>query len=125
MDESIVEAMQAWGAPPEDIEKVRAQLPDPDAQPLDETFAVHADNAPVIEAFTALRTQWTYVTSFTAVPGGGFLPVSHRVGINYAALIAWVQQHARPRRRRALIADLRVMETAVLIADQEKRTEKE
>lgn len=117
--------MQAWGAPPEDIAKVRAQLPDPDARSLDETFPVHADNVPVIEAFRALQTQWLYVTSFVGVPSGGFSPVSQRVGINYAALIAWVQQHARPRRRRALIADLRVMETAVLIADQELRKEKE
>lgn len=114
MDDSIIEQMQAWGAPPEEIAKARAQLPDPDAPRDGDEFPIHRENVPVIEAFLALRTQWTYAGA-----------AGQRMGLNYAALIAWVQQHARPRRRRALIADLRVMECAVLVADKEQRTEKE
>lgn len=113
-DLSIVEAMEAFGAPAEDIEAVRAQVL-ADAQPEEpEAFGVYAENLPTVSAFLALRTQWNYAGM-----------VGQRTGFNYAGVSAWLQQNIKPRRRRALFNDLQVMEHAVLQADYELRKQNE
>lgn len=104
--------MAAWGAPAEDIERVRAQV-DAAAESSAgdaETFGVYAENLPIVHAFTALRTQWQY-----AGMGGT------RVGFLYAGVIAWINTNVRRRHRRALLSDLQLMEGAVLTADHELR----
>lgn len=113
-DLSIVEAMEAMGAPAEDIEAVRAQVlaEAPPEEP--EAFGVYADNWITVCAFQAVRTQWVYA----GIQG-------QRVGFNYSAVLDWVKAHIKPRRRRALFNDLQVMERAVLQADHEQRKNNE
>lgn len=113
-DLSIVEAMEAMGAPPEDVEAVRAQVlaEAPPEEP--EAFGVYADNLRAVSAFLAVSTQWVYAGM-----------VGQRVGFNYSAVWDWLKAHIKPRRRRALFNDLQVMEKAVLLADQEQRKNNE
>lgn len=113
-DLSIVEAMEAMGAPPEDVEAVRAQVMAEAPPEAPEAFGVYADNLPTVSAFLALRTQWNYAGM-----------VGQRTGFNYAGVSAWLQAHIKPRRRRALFNDLQVMEHAVLQADHEQRKNQE
>lgn len=77
-------------------------------------FGVYAENLPVVNAFVRLRTQWQYAGM-----------AAQRVGLNYAGVISWVALNFRPRRRRALVADLQLMESAVLTADFEQRKKEE
>lgn len=111
----LLEAMQAWGAPPEEVDAVRAQLA-ASAPPADgDAFGVHRDNWPSVSAFRALGTQWVYA----GMDG-------QRVGMDYAGVCAWLAAHVpRPRRRRPLLRDIQAMEHAVLQADQEKRQQEE
>ena len=106
--------MQAWGAPAEDIDKVRAQIASAAPAPQQESFCVYAENIPSVNVFVQLRTQWQYA----GMDG-------QRVGLNYAAATAWLALHLHPRRRRAVMADLQTMENAVLIADRELRKKEE
>lgn len=114
-DESILEAMAAWGAPAEDIAAVRSRIEAEAVKATDsaETFGVYADNLATVHAFQAVSTQWQYA---------GF---GQRVGYLYAGVIAWINFNVHRRRRRALLADLQVMERAVLGADHELREKKE
>lgn len=112
LDESIVEAMQRMGAPPDAV--ARAQALAEAAPPEEEAFGVYAENLPSVNAFTDLRTQWRHAGMH-----------GQRMGLDYAGVSAWLDLFIRPRRRRALMADLMVMESAVLKADQEKREKEE
>lgn len=116
-DESVLDAMQAWGAPPEEIDQVREQLAASAARAPGggEAFQVHADNWQTVGAFLALRTQWGYAGM-----------EAQRIGLDYQAVCAWVEQHvARPRRRRPLLRGIQVMEHAVLQADHERKEKEE
>ncbi len=112
-DESIVEAMQAWGAPPEEIEAVRANLAP--ARPEPEAFGVYADNWPTVTAFYALRTQWDRAGMD-----------ARRSCLPFDRARAWVETYIRPRRRwREVLHGLHVMEQATLQADHEQRETEE
>jgi hypothetical protein len=75
-----------------------------------EELAVWLENWPAVEIFGALQTQWT------VAPSGSL------VGLRYEALPLVFNLHRiRRRRRRRLFEDLRIMETAVLTALQERR----
>lgn len=111
VDDSIVEAMSAFGAPPQAI--AAAQALAHAEPPEEEAFGIYADNVATVNAFTALRTQWQY-----AGMNG------QRTGLSYAGVAAWLDVF-RPRQRRTLMADLQLMEAAVLQADQEKREKEE
>ena len=106
--------MQAWGAPAEEVDRVRAQIASTAPAQQQESFGVYAENIPSVNAFVALRTQWQYA----GMDG-------QRVGLNYAAATAWLTLHLRPRRRRAVMTDLQTMESAVLIADRELQKKEE
>lgn len=107
--------MAAWGAPAEDIEAVRVRIEAEAEKGGDDadTFNVYAENLPTVHAFQAVSTQWQYA---------GF---GQRVGYLYAGVIAWINFNVHRRRRRALLADLQLMERAVLGADYELREKKE
>lgn len=112
VDDSIVEAMQAYGAPPDAI--AAAQALAEARPPAQEAFVVYADNQAAFDAFVTLRTQWQYAGM-----------AGQRVGLDYAGVSAWLAVFVRPRRRRALMTDLLLMESAVLQADHEKREKEE
>lgn len=115
-DETTLEAMQAFGAPQEEIDQVRKRIAEGDraAPSPDECFPVHADNLQTVSAFLALRTQWQYA----GMDG-------QRTGLNYAGVCAWLAQHTRPRRRRPLMQGIQTMEHAVLVADYERKQKEE
>lgn len=109
-DHSVLDAMQAWGAPQAEIDQVRAQL-DAAAPPTDdEPFAVHADNWTTVMAFRALGGRWQYAGM-----------AGQRTGFDWAGVEAWIDRHVRRRRRRELSNGLQVMEHAALLADAELR----
>lgn len=116
-DETTLEAMQAWNAPQEEIDQVRARIAEREraAPSPDECFPVYADNLPTVSAFLALRTQWVYA----GVDG-------QRTGLNYAGVCAWIDKHVpSPRRRRPLMQGIQTMEHAVLVADYERKQQEE
>lgn len=113
-DYSVLEAMDAWGAPQDEIDQVRTQL-DQAAQPTsDEPFGVYAENWGPVMAFCALGARWQYA----AMAG-------QRTGLDWAGVEAWIDRHVRRRRRRSLSTDLQTMERAVLHADREQREKEE
>lgn len=115
VDESVIEAMEAWGAPPEQIAAVYARIEADRAPKEQETFGVYAENMPVAQAFMDLRTQWVR-TGFNG----------QRTGLNYAAVISWLALFFhRTKTRQQLMKDLQLMEMAVLQADHELKKEEE
>lgn len=115
-DYSVLEAMEAWGASAEDLDKVRARIDAAaNAPPAEgEAFGVYAENLPVVAAFEALRTQWQYAGM-----------AGQRMGFCYAGVTAWLELFVHRRQRRTVMHGLQVMERAVLVADQEQRDKKE
>lgn len=102
--------MQAWHAPPEDIERMRTRIEAAATAPDEEAaFGVYAENLPIVHAFQAVRTQWQYAGM-----------AGQRMGLNYHGVEAWIDRHIPRRRRRALSSYLQVMEHAVLQADHEQ-----
>lgn len=108
--------MEAYGASAEQIEAVRARIEANRTAPSADqsTFAVYAENFPVVVAFQALSTQWQYAGM-----------AGQRMGFCYAGVSAWIDRFIHRRKRRAFMSDLQVMERAVLAADQEQRDKKE
>lgn len=113
IDESVLEAMRAFGAPAEDIERA-AQLLEDSQAPERQLFEVHHDNLRSIRAWLRVSTQW----QFAGMEGV-------RVGLNYAGVWAWLRAHMRPRLQRAVMADIEVMEHAALQAFHEIREAEE
>lgn len=106
--------MEAWGAPQDEIDQVRARL-DQDAQPAsEEHFGVYADNWEAVMVFRALGARWQHAGM-----------VGQRTGFDWAGVEAWIDRHIHRRRRRALSADLLTMERAALQADSEQRKQEE
>ena len=115
VDESIVEAMRAWGAKADDLARAQT-LADAAAPDDDKPFELWPENADSLNVFRALGTQWIYA--------GEMQP--RRVGMRYEGVIAWLENHIpRRKKRRSLMNDLQAMELAVLQADRELRAEKE
>ncbi len=113
VDDGIVEAMRAMGAPPQAIAQAQAlaEVAPPEARP----YCLWHDNARAFELFLAVRTQWVYA--------GGM--AVQRIGLNYAGVLAHLQINVPRRYHRALMQDLQAMEAAVLIADAELRKQRE
>lgn len=99
-DDTVVAGLEAAGAPPEVIERARAQA-------VREDCYVWADNWPVFEVFAALSGQWRYVQ------GGMNPPVA--IGLDYVALDVTLRLMDVPRKKRSdMFRMLRVMEAEVL-----------
>ena len=115
VDASVIEAMEAWGAPPEQIAAVYARIEADKAPKPQETFGVYAENMPAAQAFLDLRTQWVR-TGFNG----------QRTGLNYAAVLDWLALfYPKTKTRQQLMKDLQLMELAVLQADHELRQQEE
>lgn len=106
--------MQAWGAPQDEIDQVRASLEQQAAAAVAQDFPVFEENRASVAAFTALSSQWRYAGE-----------THQRIGLDYGGVTAWLGLHSKPRRRRALFSDLQTMEWAVLQADRELREQQE
>lgn len=114
VDDAVVQAMRAWNAPPEEIAKVQAVAAAARDQADARPFALWRENALSFHHFHEVRTQWVYA----GMEG-------RRMGLNYAGVHAHLETHAPRRKRRSLMADVQLMEKAVLQADAELRQKKE
>lgn len=106
--------MQAYDAPQQDIDQVRAQLDAAAPQHTDESFAVHADCWATVTLFCTLGARWQYAGM-----------AGQRTGLDWAGVEAWIDRHARRRQRKELSAGLHIMEHAALLADRELRAAEE
>lgn len=88
---------------------------EPDA-PVEDHVEVWDVNWSSLKAFLGCETQWRV----TPVASDGRTVELMRLGLDYAGVNA-VLDHRRPRTRRAVFADLQVMETAALDAFAEAR----
>ncbi|WP_165847993.1 DUF1799 domain-containing protein [Paraburkholderia lacunae] len=105
-DDTVVAGLEAAGAPPEVIERARAQA-------VREDCYVWADNWPVFEVFAALSGQWRYL------PGGTGPPVA--LGFDYVAVDVTLRLMDVPRKKRSeMFRLLRVMEAEVLDVFRER-----
>lgn len=99
MSEADIEALQA-----QDREALEQSVADVD-------FEVHPDNWDSWLFFLTVQTQWLYAASAMG---------AQRVGLSYAGVESGARMSGRPRHRwPALLADLKVIEVAVLQADAE------
>lgn len=114
MDEQILQAMRAFGAPAHEIERAAQLIEDKAHASEQANFEIHHDNLRSVRAWQRISTQWQYA---------GMSGV--RVGLNYAAVVAWVQLQIPRRWRRSVMSDLELMERAALQALQEIRAEEE
>ena len=114
MDDSVLEAMRAFGAPAEDIERAARLIEDGSKGLEPVAFEVHHDNLRSVRAWQGVSTQWQFA---------GMAGV--RVGLNYAGVLAWLQIHVRPRLQRAVMGDIELMERAALQALNEIREAEE
>ncbi len=101
--------MQDYGAPPDEIAQARAAMvARAEATEVQQTFAVHADNWPSVQAFVAVQTQWVY-----AGMNG------QRCALDYGCVLSWIDHFVPRHDRRQVFTDLQLMERAVLAADRE------
>ena len=114
MDDSVLEAMRAFGAPADDIERAAQLIEDGGKAAEHAAFEVHHDNLRSVRAWLGISTQWQFA---------GMAGV--RVGLNYAGVLAWLQIHVRPRLQRAVMGDIELMERAALQALNEIREAEE
>lgn len=115
----MLEAMQAMGAPAEDIERVAAAIEAQRAilEKPPESFGVWAENWGVVLAWLDVQTQWRLV-SITSGLGGAQLV---HVGLDYAGVAAWMDLFVPRRQRREIMTGLQLMERAALEAMNEIR----
>lgn len=107
VDDSVIEAMQAYGAPPEAIAQAQALIT-PAAEPPSNDIEIWPENVQAVDAFFAVQTQWVRQSM-----------TGHRVSLNYPGVWCVLDRMYPLRRRRRLFASLQVMELAVLEADAE------
>lgn len=110
-DASLIESMRQWGADDDDIEALKA---DRRQQTEDEAAChVHPDCWDSVMLFLWVQTQWIWA--------GGGLGSARRMGLNRAGVEAELRMRAIPLLRwPELLADLQVIELAVLEADAER-----
>jgi hypothetical protein len=100
--------MEAMGAPPEVIEEAKRR-----AQPEEEIFWVYEENWESVLFFFALQTQWKV---------GG---MGGHIGLDYAGVEAAIRVNEIPRnKRKALFADIQIMESAAMKALNKKHEAK-
>ncbi|WP_280189070.1 DUF1799 domain-containing protein [Delftia sp. PS-11] len=119
----MLEAMQAMGAPAQDIERVAAAIEAQRAilEKPPETFGVWAENWDVVMAWLDVQTQWRIVPVPMGLDGSKLV----HVGLDYAGVAAWLDLFAQQRKRREIMAGLQMMERAALSALHEIRQQQE
>lgn len=110
MDEQILAAMRAFGAPAQEIERAAQLIEDKVSAAEQADFEVHHDNIRSVRAWQRISTQWL----FAGMDGV-------RVGLNYAGVVPWVQLQIPRRWQRSVMADIELMERAALQALHEIR----
>lgn len=110
VDEEAAQALRRVGVKEEDIDAALAQEAQAEAMPEIEDFEVYEDCWESVRFFLTVQTQWIFA-------GMG----AQRVGLNYpgvesGARMAGVRRSLWP----GLLADLQVMENAVLEADTKR-----
>lgn len=121
MDDGLVQSLRLAGATEADIAQVVAERgeatpDDPDEDDADDAraFAVEPDNWDNWLIFLAVSTQWVWVSS-------GMTDAA-RVALNNPGVESGLRMMRIKRKRwPAVFADLRVIEQAVLVADNEMR----
>ena len=116
VDDEVAEGLRRIGVIEADIAAAQ------DVQPEDEVeavFEVHADCWKSVMFFLKVETQWTWVTTGVHVPQVGIELRGMRAGFSYAAVEAGMRMVGiKPHQRAGLLADLQVMEKAVLSAEK-------
>lgn len=106
--------MRAFGAPAAQIERMEQTLQERKAQQttgeLAGHFGVWADNWPAVMAWLRVETQWR-----TAGMAGVM------TGLDYAAVISWVQLFVKRGERKEIMQAIQTMERAALDAMAELR----
>lgn len=121
MDDGLVQSLRLAGATEADIAQVvaeRGEAPpdDPDEDDADDAsaFAVEPDNWDNWLIFLAVSTQWVWAS----MGMGG----AARVALNYSAVESALRMQGIKRKRwPGVFADLRHIERAVLVADNDMR----
>lgn len=115
-DANVSDGLRAMGVDEADIEAMLESQRSEEEQAArkfgcEVDFEVHEDCWETCLFFLAVQTQWGYA------PGG---MAAQRVGLNYAGVESGMRMSGKPRRAWPdLLADLQVMELAVLQADAE------
>ena len=114
LDRNIIDGYRALGAPPDVIAELEQALQEQE-QAEEESRSlcqIHEDNWRPWLFFLSVETQWIY----RGIDG-------RRAGLNATAIEASARMQGilRPRRQRELLADLRIIEAAVLEADAKHR----
>lgn len=114
LDANVEAGLRAFGMPDEEITRLQAEHAEAAQAAIElHTLDVYADNWDSWEFFLEVQTQWVYAPSEWG---------AQRRGLNYSGVESGARLAGRPSRKwPALFADLRVMELAVLRAEEEKR----
>jgi len=84
-----------------------------DADDVEESFEIYAENAPAVAVFTSMATQWQWT--------GGMQ--SYRCGLNHAVLQLHMDKCRVPRERQfEVMDDVQAMERAALQVWNEQAT---
>lgn len=113
IDEGLAEQMRLVGMTDAQIAAARvARGEDPDGDPAaDAVFEVHEDAWDAVMFFAAVGTQWRFASGLKLV----------RTGLDYAGARCELKEGGWPHKlHRALWADMKVMEAAVLKGLEEK-----
>lgn len=108
VDESILNAMEAFGATAQELSTARDVAQGTEEAPP--SFGIYAENVPTVQAFLALTGTWQYA----GMQG-------QRTGMDWKSVEAWIDRHIRKRRRTDISSGVMVMQHAVLQADAETR----
>lgn len=110
--------LERFGASAEEIEARRQHLEALAAEA--DRVEVHDDCWESFQVFLCCDTQWRHAQQTMAVPGGGAVTVPVPTGLDLQGVLA-VLRFLGHKPGKALFADLKVMERAVLDAEREKR----
>jgi len=106
--------MRAYGAPPEDIERVRLQITQ-----TDEDYGLWEENEDFFHLYTGVRTQW----NTTDVRRGDTIH-KIRTGLRYEGVKADLEMTGLKRAaQREFWAEMKAVELAVLAAERKKYLE--
>lgn len=113
VDEDVIDAMRAFGAPPEDIARAEALLALAEQEGAGDVFLVDADNWLAVQLFLDLQGQWEWL----ALPMGGVV----RTSLPAERVAAYLDKTLPRRRHRRLMRDIALMANAALDAERELR----
>lgn len=108
VDAGVAEGLRAFGVSEADIEAAQGGA---EAAPAQADFEVYEDCWESVLFFLTVQTQWSYVSGGLSASRSGL----HYPGVESGARMAGIRRSLWP----GLLADVQVMERAVLAADVE------